>query len=452
MGLWHRFTDANLPFAPRRWPFFYGWMIVAIGTLGILASTPGQTIGVGVFTDDLMAVLDVTRVQLSTAYMLGTIGSSLLLPLAGTLLDRLGARAMGVLSSVGLGFSLVLLSRVDRLTVWFGANSVAASTAAVFLGFLLIRFMGQGCLTMTCRVMISKWFDHRRGLAMAINGMFVTFGFSVAPQVFNALRGAHGWRTACLLLAVGLCGTISVIVWLFGRDNPEQCGLVMDGVVDPAWRARMEQRVPETRKEFNRIEAIKTFAFWVFNIALATQALIVTAVAFHIASLGDALGLDRGRSYAIFLPMAACSVFANLVAGWASDRFRLKWLLILMLLGQSVGTLGLLDFSRPVGWAMLIFGHGLANGLFILLAAVVWPRFFGRRHLGAITGLNMCIMVFASAIGPVLFAKAKALSGSYHGIIAAAAVVPLIVLVAGLKAENPQEKWLAEVSGTGSSA
>jgi MFS transporter, OFA family, oxalate/formate antiporter len=440
MGVWDRLSAANIPFAPRRWPFFYGWMIVVVGTLGMLASSPGQTIGVGVFTDDLMAVLGLNRVHLSQAYMVGTIGSSLLLPLAGTLLDRIGARAMGAISCLGLALSLVVLSRVDQLAAWMGEDSVSAAMAAALLGFLLIRFMGQGCLTMTCRVMISKWFDHRRGLAMAINGMFVTFGFSVAPQVFNALTNAYGWRGASLILAVVLCGTMTVIAWIFGRDNPEQCGLVMDGVDDPAWRARMAQRVPETRKEFTRVEAMKTFAFWIFNVALGTQALIVTAVAFHIASLGDASGLDRDRSYAVFLPMAVCSVLANLLAGWACDRIRLKWLMMLMLMGQSVGTLGLLNFSRTAGWVMLVGGHGVSNGIFILLAAVVWPRYFGRLHLGAITGLNMCIMVFASAVGPVIFAQAHSLTGRYDEIIIGAAVVPLIVLATGLKADNPQSR------------
>ncbi len=438
MVLWDRLSTANIPFAPRRWPFFYGWMIVVVATLGMLASSPGQTIGVGVFTDDLMDVLGLSRVHLSQAYMAGTIGSSLLLPLAGTLLDRIGARAMGVLSCLGLGVSLVVLSRVDRIAAWMGGDSVPAAMTAALLGFLLLRFMGQGCLTMTCRVMVSKWFDHRRGLAMAINGMFVTFGFSVAPQVFNALTSAHGWRGASLILAVGLCGATAVIAGIFGRDNPEQCGLVMDGVDDPTWHARMAKRVPETRKEFTRIEAMKTYAFWVFNAALGTQALIVTAVAFHIASLGDASGLDRDRSYAVFLPMAICSMLANLLAGWASDRIRLKWLMILMLMGQAVGTLGLLNFGETVGWTLLVVGHGVSNGIFILLAAVVWPRYFGRVHLGAITGLNMCIMVFASAIGPVVFAQAQSLTGRYDEIIIGAAVVPLIVLAAGFKANNPQ--------------
>jgi len=117
---------------------------------------------------------------------------------------------------------------------------------------------------------------------------------------------------------------------------------------------------------------------------------------------------------------------------------QLKWLLIVQMLAQATGTLGLLNFSHPLGWSMLVTGHGLANGIFMTLAAVTWPRFFGREHLGAISGLNMSIMVFASAIGPVLFAKAHQLTGSYDAVIIGCALMPLIVVPAALKANNPQ--------------
>ena len=42
-----------MPVAPKNCPFFYGWVMVAMSTIGIIASIPGQTIGVSVFTDSL---------------------------------------------------------------------------------------------------------------------------------------------------------------------------------------------------------------------------------------------------------------------------------------------------------------------------------------------------------------------------------------------------------------
>ena len=59
------FTD--VPFAPRRSPFFYGWIVVIFGTLGMLFSISGQTMGVGVFTESLLNVLTLSRLELAKA-------------------------------------------------------------------------------------------------------------------------------------------------------------------------------------------------------------------------------------------------------------------------------------------------------------------------------------------------------------------------------------------------
>lgn len=48
--------------------------------------------GVSVFTDALLEALRLSRDQLSLAYMFGTLLSGALLPYAGRLYDRFGAR------------------------------------------------------------------------------------------------------------------------------------------------------------------------------------------------------------------------------------------------------------------------------------------------------------------------------------------------------------------------
>ena len=91
------FLSPNAPFTPARAPFFYGWAIVAAATIGVLASIPGQTMGVSVFTDPLLAATGLTRIQLSSAYLIGTLGSSALLPWGGSLLDRYGCRVIAIM-------------------------------------------------------------------------------------------------------------------------------------------------------------------------------------------------------------------------------------------------------------------------------------------------------------------------------------------------------------------
>ncbi|MEQ8878148.1 MAG: hypothetical protein RLQ12_00875, partial [Cyclobacteriaceae bacterium] len=157
-----RLVNPNYPFNPAKWPFFYGWMILVWGTIGMLMSIPGQTMGVSVFTESLLDELVVNRDQLSIAYMLGTMGSAFLLPWVGRLYDRVGARPIAITAGIGLGTVLLYLSQVDRITEFFQSEpSVALTFILIFLGFMFLRFTGQGVITMVSRNMMMKWFEKR---------------------------------------------------------------------------------------------------------------------------------------------------------------------------------------------------------------------------------------------------------------------------------------------------
>jgi hypothetical protein len=91
----------NWPFKPSKLPFFYGWVVFICSTLGVIFSLPGQTIGLAVFTNSLIDVLALSRTELSIAYLLGTVISSLFLARAGRWYDILGGRVMIPIASVG---------------------------------------------------------------------------------------------------------------------------------------------------------------------------------------------------------------------------------------------------------------------------------------------------------------------------------------------------------------
>ncbi|WP_253256191.1 MFS transporter [Formosa algae] len=93
---------------PNKVPFFYGYVVLVIGSLGVLASIPGQTVGVSVFTDPVKDALGLSRNQFSNAYMIGTLLSAFFVSKAGLLFDRYGARYVAFGATILLGFSLML--------------------------------------------------------------------------------------------------------------------------------------------------------------------------------------------------------------------------------------------------------------------------------------------------------------------------------------------------------
>jgi OFA family oxalate/formate antiporter-like MFS transporter len=101
-----RTTPGTRPFDPRRSPFYYGWVVLVAGTIGAIASVPGQTAGVSVFTDDLISTTGLTRLQIAIAYLVGTGTSGLLLGAGGRAIDRYGSRVVALGATLGLAMTL----------------------------------------------------------------------------------------------------------------------------------------------------------------------------------------------------------------------------------------------------------------------------------------------------------------------------------------------------------
>ena len=439
----------NIPFVPAKFPFFYGWVIVAVSTMSIIFSVPGQTAGIGLFTDHLMDALAVTRSQLSLAYMIGTITSGLLLPYAGKLLDRIGVRFMSLFASLGLALSLLVLANVGNVKAFLlsrfetmNLSSTYLAIAVASFAFLLVRFFGQGNMTMVGRVAMGRWFNHWRGTATAVAGVPIAFVFNAAPWILNKLINTFGWQGACFFMAALIGGVMTLVGLLFFRDTPEECGLVMDGLTDEVLDKKPRKQIHEVHRQFTRSEAIRTVSFWAFVFGLAVHGLIVTAIAFHITSIGQEMGKTPDQAVKMFLYSSFISIPARFAISYLVDNTRFKLRFVLMTLAVTVCgyTLGLAWLNTTAGWIVTTVAFGLSGGVWGVLCNVTFPRYFGREHLGAISGLNMSILVIASAIGPASFSYGQLWLGSYRNAAFSVLVLPVIMFVLAIFSRNPQLK------------
>lgn len=424
-------------------PFFYGWVILVAGTIGMLMSVPGQTVGVSAFTEDLLLDLNVDRDNLSLAYLVGTVFSGLMITRAGKLYDKIGARRMAFIAGVLLGGMLLYLTRVDILAELFQQLSWISPVVATFIllsfGFWGIRFFGQGMLTMVSRNMVMKWFDKRRGMANAVLGIFTAFGFSLAPQVLSRIIEQLEWKGAWVALAIltGLLFTIFVLI-IF-RDNPESCGLKPDGRMRSGKKRRKRPpSLPE--KDFTLKQARKTLPFWVFTLSLSLAALFVTGITFHVVSIFDTGGMDESIALGIFLPTSLVAVSLQFIFSYLSDFIRLKYILMLFVAGMLVSSVALVIFAgSSFAYYLLIAGNGIVWGLYAVLIGVTWPRFYGLKHLGAISGYSLSWTVIGSALGPYFFSLSIKYTGNYAMAGLLCVVLSVALFVLALKADNPAE-------------
>lgn len=433
---------SNKPFPPAKLPFYYGWIILAAGTIGILMSIPGQTMGVSAFTENLLKDLDLDRNNLSLAYLIGTLISGLLITKAGKLYDRYGARVMAFASGVLLGIVLLYLTRVDMIAMWLGKIGLNSPVLITFIllaiGFFGIRFFGQGMMTMVSRNMVMKWFNKRRGMANAVLGIFTALGFAIAPQILNQVIERLEWRGAWVFLAILVGLIFALFVLIVFRDNPEDCGLEPDG----KWKSRRKKNRPLSlpEKDFTLKEAHRTLAFWVFTLGLGLSALYISGLTFHIVSVFETSGMSKEMGLGIFVPTSIIAVLLQFGASNASDYMRLKYLLILFAVGMLITTVGLISLGgMMVSYWLIIIGNGIVWGLYSVLIGVTWPRFYGLKNLGAISGSSLSFTVIGSALGPYMFSLSLEWTGSYD--LVGWICLGIAVLLFGLafKADNPNE-------------
>jgi MFS family permease len=415
------------PFDPRRIRFYYGWVAIVVGTIGMIASVPGQTVGVSVFTDDLADGTGLTRLQLSIAYLIGTGSSGLLLPRGGSAIDRYGSRVVAFAATIGLAMTLIGFSFV-------GPMNTIVGLVVMSIGFGFLRFTGQGLLTLSSRTMVSQWFERRRGIVTAVSNSFVSFSLAASPALLLLLIDVGGFRTAWRIMAVALVAVVGTIVVLFFRNSPETSGLLIDGGIDEGHPHHGQFGVSRigSDSDTTRDEAVRDVSFWVITIPVAAMSLTGTALTFHIIDFGAELGMTDDEVVRIFLPIAMVAVPLSLVAGWLVDVISPIFLAVAMSVAQIVMYLSVSHIDTTAGVVVATLGWGVSQGCFAPLTSAAIPRLFGRRHLGAISGVQMSTMVIGSAIGPALFAIIHSLSGSYETALWVCATMPVAALLLAL--------------------
>lgn len=398
---------------------FYGWRIVTLSSIALVMTAPGQTAAISVFIDPMVNDLGISRSLISTAYLVGTLGGALCMPLIGRLFDRHGARL--TMAFVGAGFGAMLFV-------------LAATTgpAHLTLGFAGVRMFGQGALGLAATTVTALWFVQRRGSVLGLVAAIGAAGISLAPVLLEPFISAHGWRTAwavegALVWAI----VIPLAIWGF-KDHPADLGQEADGAHRDSNRPAAVEEWGLTRKQ-----ALRTPFFWLISSAVAVSGALATAVAFHQISLLGERGLSTIQAAANFLPQTAASLVATLITGTLADRISTRWVTVGCMASLSAGLLAGTVVSP--GWSAIGFGIliGAAGGSIRTLEAATFPRFFGTQHLGSIRGLVTAIGVGSTALGPVAFALVHDRTHSYIPALYAGAVLPLAVAIAALFVAAP---------------
>lgn len=363
--------------------FYFGWAILALAGFGIFSSGPGQSHTFSVFLGPISQDLQIGKDQIAFAYGVATTGAAFLLPYMGRWVDRHGPSRMMLLVIVGLGLACL----------FFGA---AANFLWLIVGFGLLRFLGQGSLMLNCANIVSQWFLKKRGFAMGL--MASGFGVSIAvhPPLGQYLIDTVGWRQAWLVLGLITWLTMLPAIFLIAWDKPEDRGLQPDGDDAPPPDQPKAALVGLTLKE-----ALRTDTFYICVTAFFSISMLVTSLHFSQVDVLVSHGVDRTIAAWAFPVTAAIMLIAMPFVGRLFDRYKTRHIFALGLLVQAT-SLVLITFAVDAPTTMLYaVCFGINNAFSMTMFGYLWPRYFGRKHIGEIQGTGQMILVIGASLGPL---------------------------------------------------
>jgi MFS family permease len=306
---------------------------------------------------------------------------------------------------------------------------------ALAVAVTLTRGLGQSALSVISLAMVGQWFVRRIDIAMAVYSIVMSIGFMIAFPVVGSLVQSIGWRAAWMWIGVALIVALAPISWLFVRRDPETIGLNPDG--DPVDRGHPTHGTPHAEEGATWQMALSTPAFWTFSIGAALYGLVASGIGLFNESILAERGFGPDVYYQTLVVTALTALAGNFGGGWLAMRMSLSTLLAVSLFVLSLGLAALPHVSTILHVMLWATAMGLGGGLVMVLFFSVWPRVYGRKHLGRIQGAAQAMTVVASAVGPLMLAWCIELTGSYAGMFNILAAVIALTAFAALSTPAP---------------
>jgi MFS family permease len=352
---------------------YYGWWIVLAAFLNLFFVVGILFYGFPVFYPYFAESLGFTRAQMTQGFLLGFLLAGLPFGiLAGTLIDRIGARFVILAGIVCVALSLLLMGTMHHF--WqFEVLCILEVTGYVLAG------------PIANQVLIARWFERRRGRAMGYSYLGLGLGGVTAPLLINHVAHYLGWRYGLALIGILILLVLLPIgIWVT-RSSPEDCG------VDP----EAFEEVPPPRENSSQpaaasagvAQAVRSPSFWlILGGSTLTIGAIGAVIQHFILFLKDS-GYSATAASRYSSILLASSLAGRVIVGYVADRFRKSYIMALfyLLIGVSIFLLAN-PHSTVSLWSFAVV-FGFAMGADYMLIPLVTSESFGTASLGKLLAL-----------------------------------------------------------------
>ena len=377
---------------------FYGWYIVAAECvmaamiMGIIYNCQGMFVVPG--CEDMNFPRQAMSMQMTILSMCG-MGLSLL---AGKLFTR------------RLTMPLVRICSITT-PVLFGCYSLVTQEWMLYPIAVAIGLCYGIVASLSVPVIISNWFDEKRGLALGIAFMGSGIGGMLFNVVTGALLSSVGWRATYVILAVMMVVVSAPCAFFVLRFCPEDMGLRPYGHKEEAAPA---QGVEPAQEGLLLKDAFRKPRF----LCVCLMMLVMGFCSAQLSQTTSPRMLDTGYGNSlaagvVSVCMAVLAVSKVLEGKMFDSRLGARGTSVFAAIMALVHVIGLLFAQNQMMIPLIVsgFGFGCAFGSVGPSNVAIT---FGRRDYPAILGVMNALTSLGAMLGPMFAAAVFDAVGSYN--------------------------------------
>ncbi len=351
------------------------WMLLFFGFLCVFWGNFGQSFFLGWYGEAIKHNLNISAKTYGAIYSVATLCSAAVVLWVGAWIDRWSLRRYALMVAAGLSVACVIMA-------------YAQSVVVLAVGFFGLRLFGQALLPHTGITTMARHFDAHRGKAISLAGSGVPVGEMLLPALAVVLLAQVGWATSWWLIAVSV-----PLVFV-----PSVLGLLKGGLSTPVAHTAN----PTRNAASERFPLLRDSRFWFALPTLLAAPFVLTALFIHQDFLMAQKQWAPGVLAQAFVVYGVVHWAAGMLYGVLVDRYSgthlLRWyvwplilalLLVAWLPGDGVALLMMVLLGVTIG----------ASGV---VTNAMWAEVYGPQALGAIRSTTSSLVVFSTALSPIL--------------------------------------------------
>jgi MFS family permease len=289
----------------------------------------------------------------------------------GWLADRYGVRWTVITGSVMIAIGLTISSFGETWQLYLGHG--------LFMGLL-----GNAGLNAPLYVYVSRWFDKRRGSALALIASGQYISGALWPPIFDHAIAAYGWRQTMFVFGLAEMAVI-VPIAIFVLQRPPE-------VIAPAAAAAQPGKPSVLGWPPNLVFAMLALAAFCCCMPMSMPQS-------HLVALCSDLGIKPTHGAAMLSLLLGTAFLSRQMWGWISDRIGGLLTLLIGSVWQFFSILALIFTQDEIGLFTVtgIFGLGF-SGLVPAYVLVV-RELFPAREAGWRVPVLLCLSGFGMATG-----------------------------------------------------